>query len=190
KIEKLKNKNERKIQIKQKGIDTNKENEEFERQKRNEFDKHGFIENSKENFASYIDRWFDEKFKPTLSKSRSKNRRYIIDKHFIIENDFADKPLADISTYDVDTFFTHKINSEYSSSYIRDMHKLLNLAFDQAVRWKLIKENPVAKVNTNPVKHREMKIWDTEEMNIFLDAAKEERLYIFFLLAITTGARR
>lgn len=126
-----------------------------------------------------------------MSPSRGKNRRYIIDKQFIRENDFAEKALADISAYDVDTFFTQKIQSGYSSSYIRDMYKLLNPAFDQAVRWKLIKENPAGEADIPSVQHKKMEIWESpEEMYTFLEAAKVEKLYIFFLLGVTTGARR
>ncbi len=66
---------------------------------------------------------------------------------------------------------------------------MLEPAFDAAVRWKLLAENPAS--------HVELPVWDREEaryltpeqVRVFLSAAKQDKWYVAFLLALETGAR-
>lgn len=87
-------------------------------------------------------------------------------------------------------FYNLKIDEEYSSSYIRKMHQLLNQAFNQAVKWNRIKYNPVTDADPPAVKKEEMKIWSFDEIKEFLEHCEGEIHYLTFLLAIYTGLRR
>lgn len=70
------------------------------------------------------------------------------------------------------------------------MHQTLNQAFNQAVKWKRIKYNPVNDADPRGVKKEEMKIWSYVEINTFLESCVGERHFLTFLLAIYTGMRR
>lgn len=90
----------------------------------------------------------------------------------------------------VRSIHNQKIDEGYSTSYIRKMHQMLNQAFNQAVKWKKIKNNPVVNADPPSVKNEEMRIWSIEEINSFLNQCRDERHYITFILAIYTGMRR
>ena len=74
----------------------------------------------------------------------------------------------------------------YSASYIRQMHQLLNQAFNQAVKWGKIVSNPVSDTDTPSVNYGGISIWSFDEIHLFLNACRGERHYLTFLLAIYT----
>ena len=156
----------------------------------NEIDVQGYIEPSKEVFSSFIESWFTSHYEKRIKVTTAANIQSLINKHLIRENPFADKPLSKITTEDIDAFYNLKIDEEYSSSYIRKMHQILNQAFNQAVKWKRIKYNPVIDADPPAVTKEEMKIWSYEEINTFLEHCEGERHHLTFLLAIYTGLRR
>ena len=153
-------------------------------------DENRYIIPSNENFSEYITHWFENHYKNRIKQTTATNCLYIIEKHILAENPFATKEIAKITTADIDLFYNLKLKENYSTSYIRKMHQLLNQAFYQAVKWKKIAVNPVADADPPSVKYEEMSIWSLDEIQKFLQQCKGERHYLTFLLAIYTGMRR
>ncbi len=67
---------------------------------------------------------------------------------------------------------------------------VLQSAYKQAIRWKLVSVNPVEAVDPLPTVKRDMKLWTPQEAARFLDTARPHRLYALFYLAMSTGMRR
>jgi integrase len=155
-----------------------------------EVDENRYIEPSNEIFASYITRWFTDHYQKRIKETTVSARKYMIEKHLINENPFANKELSKITTKDIDALYNLKLDENFSTSYIRKMHQILNQAFTQAVKWKMLVRNPVIDADPPSVKKEEMTIWSFDEIHAFLHACKEERHYLTFLLAFYTGMRR
>jgi integrase len=155
-----------------------------------EIDDNKYVEPSTENFASFIDKWFTSHYQKRIKETTASNRRNLLDVHLIKENPFANKPISKITTFDIDAFYSLKIDQEYSTSYIRKMHQMLNQAFQQAVKWKKISSNPATDASPPSVKTEEIRIWSLDEINTFLGNCRNENHHITFLLAIYTGMRR
>ncbi|KYD29359.1 site-specific integrase [Parageobacillus toebii] len=155
-----------------------------------EIDENRYIEPSSEAFSSFIEKWFYEHYKKRIKETTAISREYLLKKHLIDENPFANKPLSSITTEDIDSFYNLKLDEGYSTNYIRKMHQLLHQAFEQAVKWKKISYNPATQADPPSIKKEEMKIWSLNEIHKFLNECKNERNYITFLLAIYTGMRR
>ncbi|MEK4083798.1 site-specific integrase [Psychrobacillus sp. FSL K6-1415] len=153
-------------------------------------DEKRYIVPSKEIFSDYILNWFDNHYRNRIKQTSATNSRYIIEKHLLQENAFANKEIAKVTTSDIDLFYNQKLKENYSTSYIRKMHQLLNQAFSQAVKWKKIMFNPVGDADPPSVKYEEMSIWSLKDIQEFLSNCKGERHYLTFLLAIYTGMRR
>lgn len=62
-------------------------------------------------------------------------------------------------------------------------------AFRQAVRWKMLPDDPCAGVDLPPVKRPEMQALSVEECRQFLEAARGSEWFSLFALALTTGMR-
>jgi integrase len=155
-----------------------------------EIDENRYIEHSKEPFSSFIERWFHEHYKKRIKETTASSREYMLKKHLIDENPFANRPLSSITTEDIDSFYNLKLDEGYNTNYIRKMHQLLHQAFNQAVKWKKIAYNPAAEADPPSIKKEEMKIWALNELQKFLNECKNERNYITFVLAVYTGMRR
>ncbi|MGE6609344.1 tyrosine-type recombinase/integrase [Peribacillus sp. NPDC076916] len=155
-----------------------------------ELDEDRFVDPSKESFSSYMEFWFTSHYQKRIKETTASSRKYLMDKHLIRENPFANKMLSKITTEDIDAFYNLKLDEEYSTSTIRKLHQLLNQSFGQAVKWKKISFNPVINADPPSVKKEEMKIWSFDEIDSFLNQCKGERHYLTFLLAIYTGMRK
>jgi integrase len=66
------------------------------------------------------------------------------------------------------------------------LHRALQIAVDQ----DLLLRNPLDKVIRPKVDRKELVAWSPEECLRFLDAARTDRMYALFLLALSTGMRQ
>jgi integrase len=76
-----------------------------------------------------------------------------------------------------------------SARTIEYTNAVLESAFRQAVRWKVLAEDPCAGVDLPRVKRKEMEALSVEECRRFLSVAEGSEWYALFALALTTGMR-
>jgi integrase len=73
---------------------------------------------------------------------------------------------------------------------VRHFHILLKQAFKQAIRWRLIRENPCDLLDAPQIGHQDSYPVDEETLQQLLDAARETSIWISVVLAAGTGMRR
>ncbi|WP_237712820.1 Arm DNA-binding domain-containing protein [Bacillus methanolicus] len=151
-------------------------------------DEGSYFKESTEDFPVFMERWFNTSYKKTVEITTAKSREYIIKNHII--KHFQHSKVNEITTFDIDCFYVDKLDAGYSGAYIRHMHNLLNQAFDQAVRWSMVKVNPVKNAKPPKVKSAEKTAWTVDEVNRFLNLIKNRSIEIPYFLAIFTGMRR
>ncbi|MBM7571564.1 site-specific integrase [Aquibacillus albus] len=147
-----------------------------------------FFEESPEQFNVYISRWFNTSYKRSVEESTATSRWYLIDKHLIPA--FYHRKLNEISPFEIDSFYADKIDNGYSPAYIRQMHNVLNQSFQQAVKWRLIKNNPVQDTSPPKVRNKEKQVWNVDQVNHFIKVIDNHHTKIPYVLAIYTGMRR
>ena len=69
------------------------------------------------------------------------------------------------------------------------MFKLARCAFNQAVRWNVIPQNPFNQANLCKAKCREREIWDAETIRKALDACRDANLYVCMNLSFACSLR-
>lgn len=77
-----------------------------------------------------------------------------------------------------------------ASGTIKKIYTIIKGALDHAVNMGLLVSNPITKVQLPKDDKKEMTVWNVNEVKTLLKAARNDRLYIAFHLAITTGMRR
>ncbi|HEV3330502.1 MAG TPA: tyrosine-type recombinase/integrase [Bryobacteraceae bacterium] len=77
-----------------------------------------------------------------------------------------------------------------SAKTVRHIAGLLHVALDTAIRWKLLKTNPVDGVQLPKVVKREARSLDLQQLGAFVAAARAAGIYEFVILASATGCRR
>jgi integrase len=69
-------------------------------------------------------------------------------------------------------------------------HRVLTHALKDAVSWGLLARNPAAHVDPPRVARPEMQVWSQEEVQRFLQAVADDRLYALWTVLLATGLRR
>lgn len=73
---------------------------------------------------------------------------------------------------------------------VRNIHGTLHKALEDATRWGLLARNPAAHSDPPKAPAAEMTVWNPDQVRIFLDSVRGDRLFAAWMLAATTGMRR
>lgn len=72
---------------------------------------------------------------------------------------------------------------------ILEIHKVLNCAFNQAVRWECMEHNPASKASLPHYEKKTRAIWTADELFHALDVCEDERLSLAINLAFSCSLR-
>ncbi|MGG4033506.1 site-specific integrase [Paenibacillus cisolokensis] len=175
-------------QIKRRGFRTEKEAKREMRKLQQQLDNNTYIKPSKMLFAEFLKEWLQSK-SVKLRKITLQAYTQRVEHHIIPE--LGHHEIIKITTAMIEKFYI-KLRTEkgLSERSILDVHKVLKSSFEAAVKRKYVSFNPVKDAETPKVSQKEMRVWDLQETSAFLNAARDNRLYIAFLLALTTGMRQ
>ncbi len=98
-------------------------------------------------------------------------------------------PLAHLAPSHLQRLYAQKLEEGLSPTTVARVHAVLHRALGQAERWGLVPRNVASLVTPPRAARQEMKALSPEEARRFLEAARGERLYALYVLAITTGMR-
>lgn len=140
---------------------------------------------SKLDLETLLGTWLDHKrhqVKPRTAESYSYTiQRYIVPR-------LGRNRIDRITPLHIQRTLT-EIATEVSPSTSNYCRAILYAAFRQALRWGITSTNPIEGVDRMHVAQREMTLWSIDQTNTFLTAAREDRLYPLFHLALATGMR-
>lgn len=114
----------------------------------------------------------------------------------------GDMKLADLNPRVMDRFYlslqkvksksvqNRKPKNEYLSAHVvREIHKILRNAFNQAVKWELMPRNPVLNAELPKEEHETRAIWTVEEMAKALEVCDDDILSLAINLAFSCSLR-
>lgn len=76
-----------------------------------------------------------------------------------------------------------------SARNVKEIHKILNCAFNQAVRWECADHNPISKATLPQVEQHTRDIWTADDLFHALDVCEDERLSLAINLAFSCSLR-
>ena len=82
------------------------------------------------------------------------------------------------------------LNKGLSAQTVRYHHAVIHIALQTAVKWGLINRNVADAVDPPRFKRSTMQTWSENEVNCFLEVAKESHYYRLFYTALFTGMGR
>jgi len=133
----------------------------------------------------YLDQWLT-----TAAKLRPKSYAdYEALLRLHIRPAFGARPLGAITQFDIQSVYAQMLELGLSPRTIEYTNAVLQSALRQAVRWKMLFEDPCVGVDLPRMKRREMEALSVEECRRFLNVAKESNWFGLFALALTTGMR-
>jgi integrase len=135
----------------------------------------------------YLDQWLATAAKPRLRPKSYTDYEALLRLH--IRPALGGKPVGAISQFDIQSVYAQMFQRGLSPRTIEYTNAVLQSAFRQAVRWKMLADDPCTGVDLPPLKRREMEALSVEECRQFLKAAREAEWFALFALALTTGMR-
>lgn len=108
----------------------------------------------------------------------------------------GNKKLKDITPFVLDSMYQKlrvgKNGQElgYHSNY--NLYKVVNVMFNQAIRWEIMDKNPNLKANKPKKEHKEKNFYDVGQVKKLLDVLENESIKykLLIVLALDSGARR
>lgn len=135
----------------------------------------------------YLDQWLTTAAKPRLRSKSFNDYESLLRLH--IRPVLGARPLGSISQYDIQVLYAEMIERGLSARTVEYTNAVLQSAFRQAVRWKMLAEDPCVGVDLPRKLRKEMQALSVEECRRFLEAARQSEWFALFALALTTGMR-
>src|SRR5580700_8327001 len=135
----------------------------------------------------YLDQWLATSAKPRLRPKSYTEYESLLRLH--IRPCLGARPLGAITQFDIQSLYAQMFNRGLSPRTIEYTNAVLQSAFRQAVRWKMLAEDPCVGVDLPRVKRKEMEALSVEECRRFLHVAEKSEWFPVLALALTTGMR-
>lgn len=97
--------------------------------------------------------------------------------------------LAAISPLDVQAVYQKLVERNLSARTVRYTHSVLRSAMRQAIRWRLMAEDPTNGAQLPRQRRHELQVLTAEQSQLFLETAMQTTYGPAFAVALTTAAR-
>lgn len=146
-----------------------------------------FITPTSMSVNKFLDRWLKECAKHKLSMRTFENTKGLLNNH--IRPKIGVKKLTELQPYEIQKIYNGMTAAGLSPRTVRIVHNALSSALKQAIKWRMIFQNPCSQCELPKANKQEMKYLSPTEVKEFIQSAKGDRYYAAFLLAIETGMR-
>ena len=141
--------------------------------------------------GAYLDEWLRDAVEPRVSPRTYDKRSWAVRIH--IAPALGRVRLSDLSPRSIQTLYASLAREGYSYSTRREIHITLRMALEQAVRWSLLRRNPVEMVDAPRdlanVSDGEIRALTDAQARILFASAKDSRWRNYYVTAIRTGLR-
>ena len=151
------------------------------------------IQTSRQPLGNYLTDWL-EVIRPALSPAAWTNYRTCVDRY--VRPWLSAVPVAQVTGSVLTRHYAMLLDAggyksrPLSPTTVRTVHRVLNKAFSDAIRDELIEHNPVTRAVPPKRRRYEARVWTANEAVRFLSAARSDRLYAAWLVALSCGLRR
>ena len=145
------------------------------------------LEGEKITLNEYLDRWLETAVKPRVRQKTCQDYDGILRRY--IRPSLGDRVLASMRPMEIQTTYQRMIERRLSPRTVRYTHAVLRSALRQALRWRLLLENPVDGVRIPQQLRGEMRSLTVEQAQAFLKAALATPYGPVLAVALTTGMR-
>jgi integrase len=101
----------------------------------------------------------------------------------------GDRNLAAICPLDIQAVYQRLVERGLSPRTIRYTHSVLRSAMRQAIRWRLLSQDPTDGAQLPRLRRYEMQVLTAEQSRLFLEIAMQTEYGPVFAVALTTAAR-
>ena len=135
----------------------------------------------------FLDRWLETAAKPKLRDKSYESYKSLLRRY--IRPALGGRILSAITPLDVQSGYQKMIDRGLSTRTVRYTHSVLRSAIRQAIRWRLLAQDPTDGAQLPRLRRREMRVLGAEQSRAFLSAALKTHYGPVLAVALTTGMR-
>ncbi len=135
----------------------------------------------------YLDRWLQMAAKPKLRSKTYRDYEALLRRY--IRPTLGGRMLRGLAPLDVQGVYQDMHERALSARTVCYTHAVLHSTLEQAVKWRLLLQNPSAGVELPKQSRSEMRVMSADEVRRFLHHALTTRYGEVLALAVTTGMR-
>jgi integrase len=147
-----------------------------------------FVKPSKTTLADYLNRWLTDYVKPNLSPRSFERYESIVRVHLVPS--LGRIPLTQLKPENLQAHYADMTGNGLGPRSVRYHHVVLHKALQTALKLGLTGRNAADDVEVPCAGRTEIQVWTEDELNRFLEAAKDTPHYTLFYIALFTGLRR
>lgn len=166
---------------------TKKDAQKYLTAKQREKDLGVFVEPASMYLDEFLDKWLFEVAHNKVGERTLDGYKSLLNCH--VREKLGQKKLSEIQGYEIQKLYNDLKKKKFSPKTIRHVHNVLSSALKQAVKWKMLIQNPCDICELPRMEKPEMKYFTPEETTLFLETAKTDKYFSIFLVAIETGMR-
>jgi len=144
------------------------------------------VASSTTKLTDYLDKWLAHKGQGSLAPNTLEQYTEISSRY--LKPSLGTVRLRDLKPLVIQELYDD-LASRISARTIRYIHAVLSSSLKQAVKWRILSENPATQVDLPKKQRREMLAITSDQVKRFLNAAFENKHFILFCLLIETGLR-
>jgi integrase len=145
------------------------------------------LEGARITLNEYLDRWLGTAVGPRVRPKTFQDYQGIL--HRYVRPVLGERVLAALRPLDLQAMYQHMTERGLSARTIRYAHVLIKSAMQQAVRWRLLLENPADGLKVPQQVRNEMRSLTVEQARALLKAAEGTKYGPVLAVALTTGMR-
>lgn len=137
--------------------------------------------------GGYLRRWHELRRK-ALRPTTWEQYRWVMERYIVPR--IGRYPLSGLRGTDLDDLYDALLAEGLAPATVRQVHAILRKAYADAVRRGLVTTNPVLAATPPKVEEPELEVWTPQQLQRFLEAAREDEWWPLWRLAVVTGMRR
>jgi integrase len=145
------------------------------------------VDGAQVTLNEYLDRWLETAAKPRLREKSYRSYESLLRRY--VRPSLGPRILAAICPLDIQAAYQQLLERGLSARTVRYTHSVLRSAMRQAIRWRLLAEDPTNGAQLPRQRRRELRVLTAEQSRSFLEAALETPYGPVFAVALTTAAR-
>jgi integrase len=145
------------------------------------------LEGAKITLNEYLDRWLKTAVGPRVRPKTFQDYQGMLQRY--VRPVLGERVLAALRPLDLQAVYQQMIERGLSARTVRYAHVLLKCAMQQAVRWRLLLENPADGLKVPQQVRNEMRSLTIEQARALLKAAEGTKYGAVLAVALTTGMR-
>jgi len=154
----------------------------------NQVDSGIFVKPRKITVGEYLQQWLTDYAELHCSPKTIESYQQIINSHLMPE--LGSIKLVELEARHLQTMFAKKRERGLSARTVRYVYSLMSQVLRYAIRQGVLNRNVAQNTEPPKIEHRELNTIRPEQINIFLEAARETPHYALFYLLLHTGLRR